>query len=178
MSPIVGVLVVVVLGLIAVLALPKKAGAGTFPVTPAPAKYPFADLFEKWAGKYGLDPDLPAAHAKIESSFNPSAINEEDPRIDYDSSYGIMQVQLAVAQDFGAVKDYRNATPAEIAWLLDVSNNIKVGTWNVARWQKRYPFDVAVQMYNVGENGYNNKGRRALGYLEKVREAFNGYNAS
>lgn len=184
MSPLLGASLVVILALIGFLALPKKLGAKTPAGVPAvppatkPAKYLYADLFEKWAGKYGLDPDLPAAHAKVESNFNPSAVNEEDPRLDYDSSYGIMQVQLAVAQDFGAVKDYRHATAAEISWLMDVSNNIKVGTWNAARWQKKYPFDTAVQMYNVGENGYLNKGRRNISYLEKVREAFNGYNAS
>lgn len=172
-----GLIGLVILTLIGVLALPKKAPGATAPPAGA-AKYPYADLFQKWAAKYRVDPDLCAAHGKVESSFNPSAVNEEDPSIDYDSSYGIMQVQLATAQDFGVVKNYRKATAAEIAWLLEPSNNIKVGSWNVARWQKRYPFDVAVQMYNVGERGFNVLGRRNGAYLSKVREAYNGYHSS
>lgn len=172
-----GALALVLLGLIALLAVPKKLGAAVAPAV-GPARYPYADIIEKWAGKYGVAPNLVAAHVKVESSFNPNAVNPEDPALDYDSSYGLMQVQLATAQDFGAVKDYKNATAAEIAWLMDPSNNVKVGSWNVARWQKKYPFDVAVQMYNVGERGYNSLGRRNAVYLERVREAYNGYNAS
>ena len=183
MSPVLGFAVLGLLGLIAVLGLmPKKlygsSSSGSAPAAgegPAPADYPFADLIRKWAGAYGVDPDLVAAHAKVESSFKPSAINHEGTTDRTRWSYGIMQVQLAVAQDFGAVKDWKNPTEGEVLWLMNVSNNIKAGAWNVARWQKRYPWDVAVQMYNVGEAGYNNKGYRNADYLEKVRRAYNGY---
>lgn len=177
MSVGIGAVILVVLTIIGVLVMPKKASGAPAAVA-GPAKYPYADLFQKWASKYGVEPDLCAAHGKVESSFDPDAVNEEDPSIDYDSSYGIMQVQLATAQDFGAVKNYREATMAEIAWLMVPSNNIQVGSWNVARWQKRYPFDVAVQMYNVGERGYNVLGRRNSTYLSRVREAYNGYHSS
>ena len=182
MDAAIGIGILVVLGFISLFTLPKKlsganpsiGGAGIV----AAAKYPYADLINKWASKYGVDPDLVAAHAKVETNFHPEKINEEDPGLDYDSSYGIMQVQLATAQDFGKVMSYRLASLAEIAWLMDVSNNIQVGAWNVARWQHKYLWDVAVQMYNVGENGYNNKGRRNAEYLRRVREAFNVYNAT
>lgn len=177
-SGLLGAILLVILTAFAVLAMPKRASGAADAAIAGPAKYPYADLFRKWAAKYKTDPDLCAAHGRVESSFNPSAINEEDPKIDYDSSYGIMQVQLATAQDFGAVKNYRTPTMAEISWLMDPSNNIQVGCWNVARWQKRYPFDVAVQMYNTGERGYNVLGRRAESYLNKVREAYNGYRSS
>jgi soluble lytic murein transglycosylase-like protein len=170
---------VVIVGLIVWLLLPSKLGAATLPERPAagvvPAKYPYADLFQKWGARYNVDPALGAAHAKVESSFNPGAVNFEDPDIDYDSSYGLLQVQLAVAQDFGKVKDYRNPTSAEISWLMVPSNNVQVGVWNIGRWQHKYPFEVAVQMYNVGERGYNVKGYRAAGYLRKVREAYDAY---
>jgi soluble lytic murein transglycosylase-like protein len=168
------------IGLVLLLGLlPKKlTAASSSGISGGEAKYPYSDLIKKWASKYGVDPDLVAAHCAAESAFNPNAENLEDPKKDWDSSYGIMQVQLAVAQDFGKVKDYRNATAAEIAWLKDISNNIMVGAWNVARWQKRYPFDVAVQMYNTGENGYNVLGYRNAAYLQNVREAYNGFKAS
>jgi len=178
-----GPIAVLVLLFVGILALSKKAAGFVLPSVPGsgsepgPAKYPFSDLIEKWADRYGMDPDLVAAHVKTESSFNPSAVNYEDPAIDYDSSYGLGQVQLATAQDFGAVKDYKNPTAAEISWLMDVSNNLKVTAWNIARWQKRYPFDVAVQMYNVGERGYNSKGYRNYDYLSKVKGAYNEYNS-
>jgi len=180
MSPITGIVVVLLLGGLAVLGLVKSAQGGA-PAAPGgpngsrPAPWPFADLIDKWARFYGLEPELIAAHAKTESSFNPSAINTEDPALDYDSSYGLMGVQLSVAQDAGAVKDYKHATAAEIAWLRDPDNNIQIGAWNVERWHRRYSWDVAVQMYNVGENGYNNLGRRNSAYLNKVREAYNVY---
>ena len=188
MPPAIGALIaaLVVLGFVFLLALlPKKAAAAPASVLspwpdagPGEGKYPYADIINKWAGFYKLDPDLVAAHGKVESHFNPTAINLENPAISYDSSYGLMQVQLAVAQDFGAVKDYRHATAAEIAWLMVPEHNVRVGAWNIARWQSRYPWEVAVQMYNVGENGYNNKGYRNADYLRKVREAYNAYNAS
>lgn len=181
MPPLAAAVVAVLLGVLGLLGLAKKAqggsreAAGGLPV-PDPARWPYSSLIAKWASFYGVEPALVAAHAKVESSWNPSAINTESPELDYDSSYGLLQVQLAVAHDFGAVKDYKKATPAEIAWLMVPSNNIQVGAWNIDRWQSRYSWDTAVQMYNVGERGFLN-GRRNSAYLEKVREAYNGYSA-
>lgn len=189
MSPVLGFAVLGLLGLIAVLGLmPKKlygssspgsapaAGEGPAPGgAAAPDKYPYAELIRKWAGKYGVDPDLVAAHMKVESSFNALAINKEGSTNESNWSWGLMQVKLITAQDFGAVMDWKSPTAAEKTWLMAVSNNVQAGAWNVARWQKRYPWDVAVQMYNVGEAGFNNKGYRNADYLEKVRRAYNGY---
>jgi soluble lytic murein transglycosylase-like protein len=179
MPPLAAAAIAALLGLLGLLGLAKKAQGG---VQPAPgvapgtgaARWPYSDLIARYAARYGVEPELVAAHAKVESNFNPNAINAEDPALDYDSSYGLLQVQLAVAQDFGAVNDYRSATGAEVAWLMVPENNIKVGTWNIERWQSRYEWDTAVQMYNVGERGYLN-GRRNSDYLRKVREAYNGY---
>jgi soluble lytic murein transglycosylase-like protein len=181
MPPIAAGLVALLLGLLALLGLAKKAQGGVQPASggasgAGAARWPYSDLISRWAAFYRVEDELVAAHGKVESNFNPNAINTEDPALDYDSSYGIMQVQLAVAQDFGAVKDYKRATPAEIAWLMVPSNNIKVGTWNINRWQSRYSWETAVQMYNVGERGFLN-GRRNTDYLNKVREAYNGYSS-
>jgi len=181
MDPIAAGFVALLIGLVMLLGFAKKAQGGVRPavagVPPAAAApWPYSDLIARYASKYGVKPELVAAHTKVESNFNSLAINEEDPKLDYDSSYGLMQVQLAVAQDFGAVKDYKHATATEIAWLMVPENNIKVGAWNIDRWQSRYLWDVAVQMYNVGERGYLN-GRRNPDYLAKVREAYNAYDA-
>jgi soluble lytic murein transglycosylase-like protein len=181
MPPIAAGLVALLLGLLALLGLAKKAQGGVQPASGgAPgagaARWPYSDLIAQWASFYGVEPELVAAHMKCESNFKASAINTEDPALDYDSSYGLMMVQLAVAQDFGAVKDYKHATAAEIAWLMVPENNVKVGAWNIERWQSRYPWETAVQMYNVGERGFLN-GRRNTDYLNKVREAYNGYSS-
>ena len=181
MPPIAAAAVALLLGLLALLGLAKKAQGGVPDAPggvsgPVAARWPYSDLIAQWASFYGVEEALVAAHTKVESAFNPNAINLEDPALDYDSSYGLLQVQLAVAQDFGAVKDYKHATAAEIAWLMVPSNNVKVGTWNIDRWQSRYAWDMAVQMYNVGERGYLN-GRRNSAYLNKVREAYNVYSS-
>jgi len=191
MSPLAAAAIVVVLGGLGLLGLVKRARAasgaapggdsGSVPglvITP-PAKYPYADLINRFAEKYGEDPDLIAAVIKVESNFNPDAENPEDPGLDYDSSYGLMQVQLAVAEDFGKVEDYKNATAAEIAGLRVPENNINCGTWNLDRWIDKYGLDIALHMENVGENGYLNKGRRNWPHVDKIKAAYDEYkNAS
>jgi soluble lytic murein transglycosylase-like protein len=180
MSPVVAVLVVAGLTAAGVLAFRRKSYAETLEGSSAEAaggRWPYYDLVVKYAEKYGVEPALVAAHARVESGWDPLSENLEDPSLDYDSSYGLMQVQLATAQDFGKVKNYRSATPAEISWLMYPEHNIQVGAWNIARWQKKYSFDVAVQMYNVGESGYNKYGYRNSKYLARVKEAYNEYRA-
>ena len=179
MAPGAAVAGIVVVGLILLLALlPKKVGAaqgsGSAVVTRS-AKYPYEDLIVRFGQKYGEPADLIAAIIKVESDFDPNAENPEDPGLDYDSSYGLMQVQLAVAQDFGRVKDFHHATAAEIAWLRVPENNINCGTWNVDRWIDKYGLDIALHMENVGENGYLNKGRRNWPHVNKIKAAYDEY---
>ena len=187
MSPLAAAAIVVVLGGLGLLGLAKRAqaafgaasggasGLAPVPLVISPAKYPYADLINRFAEKYGEDPDLIAAVVKVESNFNPDAENPEDLGLDYDSSYGLMQVQLAVAEDFGKVNDYHNATAAEIAWLKVPENNINCGTWNLDRWVDKYGLDVALHMENVGENGYLNKGRRNWPHVNKIKAAYDEY---
>jgi len=188
MHPLAGLVIVLVLGALGLLALVKRAQASPgkasgglpepIPIV-IPAKYPYVILIERFAEKYGQDPDLIAAIIKVESGFDPDAENPEDPGLDYDSSYGLMQVQLAVAEDFGKVNDYHNATAVEIAWLKVPENNVNCGTWNVDRWIDKYGLDVALHMENVGENGYLNKGRRNWPHVNKIKAAYDEYkNAS
>jgi soluble lytic murein transglycosylase-like protein len=120
------------------------------------------------SAKFGVETALIKAIIRQESNFNPNAINPSDP------SYGYMQVGLMVAQDFGLIKDYQNPTGVEIALLLDPQTNINIGTWQLHRLLSKYPFEVAIQMYNVGIQGYNS-GYRAAGYLANVTRFYNEY---
>jgi soluble lytic murein transglycosylase-like protein len=118
--------------------------------------------------KYGVEAALIKAIIRQESNFDPNAENPNDP------SYGLMQVGLMVAQDFGLVKDYRNPQGYEIALLLDPQTNIDAGTRQLSYLLSKYPFDVAIQMYNVGEKGYNS-GYRSSQYLLNVRGYYAEY---
>ena len=120
------------------------------------------------ADQYGVDRALVKAIAKKESNFNPRAKNPADP------SYGLMQITPILAQDYGLVKDYRNPSSFEIERLYDLDNNLYVGCSQLAHLTRIRPFDVAVQMYNVGQAGYMN-GARNYDYLGKVRSYYEKY---
>jgi soluble lytic murein transglycosylase-like protein len=79
-----------------------------------------------------------------------------------------------LAEDYGFVKDWRNATEAEIAMIRLPENNVQIGTRFLAKLLGKYPKETAVQMYNVGEAGYN-LGRRASDYLAKVMRYYQDY---
>lgn len=120
------------------------------------------------ASKYHVDANLVRAVAMTESSLNPNAVNPSDP------SYGLMQVMPILAEDFGVVKDWHNPTEAEIAMIKDPLTNLRIGAWHLSRLLAKHPFEVAIQMYNVGERGYN-EGRRAPDYLKKVKGYYDAY---
>ena len=122
------------------------------------------------ADQYGVDRALVKAIAKKESNFNPRAKNPADP------SYGLMQITPILAQDYGLVKDYRNPTASEIERLYDLENNLYVGCSQLAHLRSIRSFDVAVQMYNVGQTGYMN-GYRNYDYLNKVRFYYEKYSS-
>ena len=125
-------------------------------------------LMAEKADQYGVDRALVKAIAKVESNFNPRAKNPADP------SYGLMQITPILAQDFGLVKDYRNPTASEIERLYDLENNLYVGCSQLAHLRSIRSFNVAVQMYNVGQAGYM-KGVRNYDYLNKVRSYYDKY---
>ena len=116
-----------------------------------------------------MDAALVKAVARTESSLNPNASNSSDP------SWGLMGIMPILAQDYGIVRDYRNPTAAEIAMIREPQTNLFIGAWNLSRLLKKYSFGIAVQMYNVGEKGYNVDGHRAPDYLEKVTGYYNEY---
>lgn len=165
--------IVLGLGLIAIFLLVKNVGAFTVstgkPYTLATSPVvPYEDLIRKASQTWGVDQAIIKAVIRQESNFNAEAINPNDP------SYGIMQVGLMVAQDYGFVRDYKNPSEFEIAELLQVQNNINAGTRRLSTLLAKYPFETAVQMYNVGEAGFN-KGYRATQYLANVKRFYNEY---
>ena len=165
-------------GILAALMLlqKKKDGPAPFydftdpaPAAPAPDWSGSIDSMISYAAsKYHVDANLVRAVAMTESSLNPNAVNPSDP------SYGLMQIMPILAEDFGIVKDYHNPTAAEIAMIKDPQTNLRIGAWHLSRLLAEYPFDVAIQMYNVGERGFN-EGRRAPDYLKKVKGYYDAY---
>lgn len=165
--------------LAALLLVAKKASGGVFydftdgteetKVMPEPTWSGSLDSMISYAAnKYNVDAALVRAVAMTESSLDPNAVNPSDP------SYGLMQIQPILAEDFGIVKDYHNATEAEIAMIRDPLTNLRIGAWHLSRLLAKYPFDSAIQMYNVGERGFN-EGRRAPEYLAKVKRYYDAY---
>lgn len=77
--------------------LVKKAGAFTVSTAKASlpvgvSNVPYSTDISQAARAWGVEEALIKAVIKQESSFDPNALNLEDPKKDYDSSYGIMQV--------------------------------------------------------------------------------------
>jgi soluble lytic murein transglycosylase-like protein len=125
-------------------------------------------LINENAARYGVPGALIKAVIRHESNFDPDAVNPSDP------SYGLMQVMPILAEDFGLVKDWRNVTEAEIAMIKIPSKNVQIGSWFLGKLFKKYPLDTAIQMYNVGEAGFNS-GHRNAAYLAKVKGYYNAY---
>jgi len=120
------------------------------------------------ATAYGIEPAIVMAIVKVESNFDPRACNPTDP------SYGLMQITPALAYDYKLISDYKNLTNYRIELIYDIKNNLDVGCWFLSRLLKKYPFDQAIQSYNVGERGYY-LGRRNPVYLEKVKKEYEYY---
>lgn len=120
------------------------------------------------SSQWKLEPALIRAVIRTESNFNPRAKNPADP------SWGLMQITPGLAADYGIIADPFNPSRAEINLLYNEENNMDVGCWFLSRLMSKYPFDEAVQMYNVGETGYK-RGVRNLNYLEKVKRYYEQY---
>jgi len=163
---------VIGLGCLALFFLVKSLGAAPTPpgkpsLPTGTANVPYADIILMSSRTWGVPSALIRAVIRQESNFDPNAVSAK-------SCYGLMQVRLIKAQDFGLLKDWQNPTEYEIANLLKPQNNINAGTRELSRLLGKYPFDTAIQMYNVGEAGFN-KGYRAPDYLTKVKGFYNDY---
>jgi hypothetical protein len=97
----------------------------------------------------------------VESNGNTKAFNAAGP------SYGLMQITPILAQTYGLIADAKNVTQNDIGLMMDVSNNSEVGCHFIYYLIHKYPKNTAIQMYNLGEAGYNS-GKRVETYLQKV----------
>lgn len=162
-----GALLIVIGGILTLLlVMPKKVSGKT---SPSIATHTSIELLIiENSARYSVDSALVKAVIRHESNFNPDAVNPSDP------SYGLMQIMPILAEDFGIVRDWRNVTDAEIAMIKTPAKNIQIGCWFLGKLVKKYPLDSAIQMFNVGEAGFNN-GRRNAAYLAKVKGYYNDY---
>lgn len=171
-----GAIIAIGFFLAAMLLMRKKAeGASVYMDATAPAKPqtgPNLDTVDGMisyaSAKYRVNPALIKAVAMTESSLNPYASNPSDP------SWGLMGIMPILAEDFGIVRDWHNPTVSEIAMIRDPLTNLRIGAWHLERLLAQYPFDDAIQMYNVGVSGFKS-GRRNPDYLEKVKRYYNEY---
>ena len=170
-----GIALIVTAILALLVVLPKKAGAMTREITVLDPNS-LDGLIAENAKRYSVDPALIRAFIKVESDFQPNAINALSAT-NKAASYGYMQITPALAEDYGIVHDYHNVTEAELAMMMIPSTNIRIGTWQISRLLKDYPFEQAVQMYNVGIQGFKN-GSRAPDYLAKITRYYNEFQSN
>lgn len=114
----------------------------------------WAFCFEEAGSMYGVSPVLLYAIAKIESNFNPKAINKNSNGT-YD--YGVMQINSIHYKTLG-----------KELWmsLSDPCTNIKVGAWVLAQCIKRHGQTwEAVGCYNAMSRDKRKK------YAWKVHQA-------
>jgi soluble lytic murein transglycosylase-like protein len=165
------IILLAVIGFIIFLLLRKSASASGAPAG-NPGDTSVEDSIDaaikKASDMYSVPVPIIKAIIRKESNFNPNAQNPMDP------SFGLMQVIPAVFFDFGYIVNYQNPTAAEIAIMMMVENNVMVGTKFLGNLLRKYPFDTAIQMYNVGEAGFNS-GHTALFYLADVKRYYDAY---
>lgn len=135
----------------------------------SPSVLTLSDIINHYSKYYNVPTAIIKAIIENESSWNISAKNPSDP------SYGLMGIMPIVAQEFGIVADWRNTTTAEIAAIHEPYNNIGAGTKLLSRLLKKYEMPVAVEMYNVGERGYNELNRRNSVYRTRVMDDYYKY---
>lgn len=120
------------------------------------------ELIRANAVKYQVDPALFKAVVMVESSFNPYAVNPNDP------SYGLCQLTPILAATYGFVRDWKNPTEAEISFIMRPDVNCQIGARFLGYLVNKYGVEIGVQMYNCGETGYKTNGVRVPEYLAKV----------
>lgn len=153
--------------LMVLLLLTKKASGET--IMEANKEVTLAQLIANYAKEFELPEALIKAIIKQESNWNINAKNPSDP------SYGLMQIMPIVAHDAGLIADYKNVTPADIDKIMLPVNNLFGGCWLLHNLMKRHDMWTAVEMYNVGETGYLEKGYRNSMYVSKVKGYYEYY---
>lgn len=150
-----------------------KAGGATVTQPKGTGGNTLDGIISSNAARYGVEVALIKAIIRTESDFVASAVNPASSGNAF-TSYGLMQITPILAEEFGVVKEYQNVTEAEISLIMRPETNVQIGAWYLGKLVAKYPFDAAVQMFNLGETGYNS-GRRNSDYLAKVKRFYNEY---
>lgn len=127
------------------------------------------DVYRRHGASYGVDWRLLKAHAQVESSENPQAVNAAD-----NESLGLMQVlcrpdgQGGCANDLPAVLDWKDATREK---LLTADFNVRIAAqviaWNIAQ----FGLPKAIAVYNAWDqrNAPRAGPFKNQAYVDKVR---------
>lgn len=109
------------------------------------------DIFNKWGGRYGVDPLLLEAHAMEESELDANAVHWNPPS---DISVGLMQV-LYIPSDISDVnsapKNHFNVegwSEATFDKLKDPDFNVRIAAQIVAWNIRTYGMPRAIAVYN------------------------------
>ncbi len=120
---------------------------------------PFGDLMLQAAARHGLNPQLIAAMARVESSFRSQVVSPKGAR-------GLMQVMPATGIRFGA----------KPSALFDPETNIETGVRYIAWLKDRFSgsLDLILAAYNAGEATVDRyQGvppyRETRDYIERIR---------
>ena len=102
------------------------------------------EFVSMYSDEYGVDENLVFAVIKAESNFQEDAVSHKD-------ALGLMQIMKETAEDvarkYNIEIDFNNSERE----ILDVQNNIKIGTKYLAVLLEKYKnIEVAVAAYNAG----------------------------
>jgi hypothetical protein len=119
---------------------------------------PYADQFKAAAAKYGIDPNLLAGVAKVESNYNPGAVSPAGAR-------GLMQIMPGTARGLGV--DPMNPSQAIDGAAKLLSRNLKEFNGDLS---------LAIAAYNAGGGAVHRYGgippfAETQAYVPKVKAA-------
>lgn len=105
--------------------------------------YPFRDLIEQEAERYGLDPLLVVAVIRTESGFAPAARSRVGAR-------GLMQLMPTTAEwaaKKAAVRDY------SLDRIEEPAINVRLGCWYLSYLGRQFPgeLEAVLAAYNAGQ---------------------------
>lgn len=108
---------------------------------------PFEDVFRAAGARHGLDWRLLAAHAFVESSFNPKARNPE-------GSDGLMQILFPLEKNTGVLRHLRAGTLPEFLdvdmdQVFDAAYNVELGAALIRENIKAFGMPRAIAVYNM-----------------------------
>jgi len=106
-------------------------------------KLEYAELIEKYAAQYGIDPYFVAAVIHTESGFDPEAISSA-------GAMGLMQIMPETGEWIAGKLGVEDFTADD---LLNPETNIEMGCWYLQFLQERFDtLPVIMAAYNAGHN--------------------------